>query len=63
MDIDAPHHPSKYCKSNCGNGLLETGKFESCDDDNNFDGDGCSIQCVIEIGFECAGGAGSKSIC
>ena len=34
------------CEVTCGDGALET--FESCDDGNTTDGDGCSSTCVIE---------------
>ncbi|MCP4246278.1 MAG: DUF4215 domain-containing protein, partial [bacterium] len=30
----------------CGNGIIEAG--EECDDGNNTDGDGCSVECLIE---------------
>ena len=30
----------------CGNGILEEG--EQCDDGNPFEGDGCSVECMIE---------------
>lgn len=34
--------------TNCGNGTLDVGDGETCDDDNNTNGDGCSDACVIE---------------
>ena len=37
----------------CGNGVLEG--FETCDDDNDTDGDGCSASCQIEPGWTCMG--------
>lgn len=35
----------------CGNGILDSG--EGCDDGNNYSGDGCSAQCIIEEGWGC----------
>ena len=32
----------------CGNGDIEFGQGEACDDGNELDGDGCSAACVIE---------------
>ncbi|MEM1024858.1 MAG: DUF4215 domain-containing protein [Myxococcota bacterium] len=32
----------------CGNGDIEFGRGEACDDGNEADGDGCSATCVIE---------------
>lgn len=32
----------------CGNGTLETGRFESCDDGNLTSNDGCSSICTLE---------------
>ncbi len=37
----------------CGNGTLEAG--ESCDDENQTGGDGCSATCTVEPGFSCTG--------
>jgi cysteine-rich repeat protein len=36
----------------CGDGVLHP-SLEQCDDGNNFNGDGCSNQCIIERGFFC----------
>jgi fibulin 1/2 len=36
----------------CGNGILDS-VDEYCDDGNNMTGDGCSIRCVIEPGYDC----------
>jgi len=33
----------------CGDGKIDTFKFEECDDGNNIDGDGCSSTCIIEL--------------
>ena len=36
----------------------------ACDDGNVVDGDGCSSQCGIEIGYQCSGGnTTSPSVC
>lgn len=35
----------------CGNGILDAG--EGCDDGNTHSGDGCSRECVIEVGWGC----------
>jgi len=32
----------------CGNGILETGVNEQCDDNNTMNGDGCSSTCQLE---------------
>jgi cysteine-rich repeat protein len=37
----------------CGDGYTDT--FESCDDGNTTDGDGCSSTCTAESGFTCSG--------
>jgi cysteine-rich repeat protein len=42
----------------CGDGVVEG--TESCDDANTTDGDGCSMTCGVEPGWECLGG---PSVC
>jgi cysteine-rich repeat protein len=42
----------------CGDGVLEGA--ETCDDENNTDGDGCSASCQVEEGAECEG---EPSVC
>ena len=37
----------------CGNGALDA--FETCDDGNTTDGDGCSSDCAVEAGWVCDG--------
>jgi len=49
-----------YAPCLCGNGLVETGFGEQCDDANKVDGDGCSSVCSVEIGYICTG---EPSIC
>ena len=38
----------------CGDGVLEEGRGETCDDGNADAGDGCNDLCGIEEGWECA---------
>ena len=42
----------------CGNGILETGIGEQCDDGNVVSGDGCSITCQTEVVGGGGGGSG-----
>jgi cysteine-rich repeat protein len=45
----------------CGDGKKYT---SDCDDGNNVDGDGCSKDCNVEVGFSCYGGSPStKDTC
>ena len=39
----------------CGDGIKKSS--EICDDGNTVNGDGCSHNCQIEIGFTCSGGS------
>lgn len=50
------------CSAQCGNGIVEGA--ETCDDQNDEDGDGCE-QCQIVDGYECEGGTSesSPSVC
>ncbi len=43
----------------CGDGVV--GMEELCDDGNSMPGDGCSMDCLVEPGFECA--PGPPSMC
>jgi cysteine-rich repeat protein len=45
----------------CGNGIRET-LWEECDDGNTADGDGCSKECMIELGWRCSAD-NSQCIC
>lgn len=48
----------------CGNGLKVPGSIEECDDGNLVNGDGCSSECAIEVGFKCQEqGAGLAMMC
>jgi cysteine-rich repeat protein len=51
------------CASACGNGLYEPNLFESCDDGNQENHDGCSSECKIENSYTCQTDANGKSIC
>jgi cysteine-rich repeat protein len=42
----------------CGNGLLEYGNGEYCDDANQNSGDGCSSGCRLESNWPCSQGCG-----
>ncbi|MDY0004154.1 MAG: DUF4215 domain-containing protein, partial [Polyangia bacterium] len=42
----------------CGDGIISAG--EECDDNNHQGGDGCSIICTVETGWECSG---TPSVC
>ncbi|AKH33147.1 hypothetical protein XF24_00824 [candidate division SR1 bacterium Aalborg_AAW-1] len=46
----------------CGDGILQTGSSEQCDDSNSTNGDGCSLSCQIESGRECTGTPSSCSL-
>ena len=46
------------CPLSCGNGLVLFP--EECDDNNIENGDGCSLFCLIEPGYECTG---EPSVC
>ncbi|HET9932852.1 MAG TPA: DUF4215 domain-containing protein, partial [Polyangiaceae bacterium] len=42
------------CRVGCGNGRLELGLGETCDDGNDRAGDGCSADCrIVETNFVC----------
>ena len=41
------------CVVLCGNGIIDPG--EQCDDGNTNSGDGCSLTCTLEAGWECIG--------
>lgn len=38
----------------CGDGVLA--ESEDCDDGNTISGDGCSDDCIQELGYDCASG-------
>jgi fibro-slime domain-containing protein len=40
----------------CGNGVIEIGLGESCDDGNALSADGCSGSCALESGWACGDG-------
>jgi len=39
----------------CGDGIIQSVYGESCDDNNQINGDGCSGSCQIESGWGCSG--------
>ena len=39
----------------CGDGIIQSELGENCDDLNRLDGDGCSANCRIELGWNCSG--------
>ena len=41
-------------EARCGN--RQRTDLEQCDDGNEVDGDGCSAQCEVEVGFTCKPG-------
>src|SRR5204862_480866 len=43
--------PNQCVPAGCGNGVVEAG--EGCDDGNQDPGDGCSAQCLRELGQPC----------
>ncbi|CDW76006.1 UNKNOWN [Stylonychia lemnae] len=45
------------CTEICGDSRLMKKTATSCDDGNIVSGDGCSLTCLIETGFQCAGGS------
>lgn len=44
------------CTDICGDGKLAKRIGTNCDDSNQVDGDGCSMNCVVETGWTCTGG-------
>ena len=46
----------------CGDGQINTLANEACDDGNTIPGDGCSVTCAIEDGWECIG-EGCEEVC
>ena len=49
--------PAQRCIEHCGDGKRF---IVECDDGNNDDGDGCSLDCKIEQGYTCTGGSPSS---
>ncbi len=45
--------PASVCTFNCGNGTIEAGDPEECDDGNTTNGDGCSDSCLEEDFWTC----------
>jgi len=56
--------PNAYALAGiCGDGVLETGQGEQCDDGNFSSGDGCSNMCEVESGWECTSVPFQTSVC
>jgi len=54
-------YASNLCLEVCGDGRRFT---LGCDDGNNVNGDGCSADCNVEVGYTCVGGSpNSKDTC
>ena len=49
------------CAAVCGDGFSRGD--EACDDGNTDDGDGCSAQCVVELGFACLADGPCAAVC
>ena len=47
----------------CGDGILDTGFGEQCDDGNFNSGDGCSDMCQVESGWQCTSVPSQTSEC
>jgi cysteine-rich repeat protein len=47
----------------CGDGWVDTEVSEECDDGNDGNGDGCSVYCMIENGWECSPDEAGQSEC
>jgi cysteine-rich repeat protein len=41
--------------ASCGDGTINTTAGEICDDGGTADGDGCDVDCLVELGYECTG--------
>ncbi len=51
---------SQCTVTTCGNGVIDSGLGETCDDSNTNSSDGCSSVCQVEFGYTCAG---TPSVC
>ncbi len=45
--------PTSVNTKNCGDGVLDTGNGEACDDGNTVSGDGCNKLCQLEANYLC----------
>jgi cysteine-rich repeat protein len=45
----------------CGDGKVDAGNTEACDDGNFLTDDGCAIDCTVETGWTCSGGSTAES--
>jgi len=56
--------PNAYAEAGlCGDGILDMGLGEQCDDNNIISGDGCSNICQVESGWECTSEPFETSVC
>ena len=53
--LPSPRLTYTHGASFCGDGRVDSGGTEQCDDGNLRDGDGCSLECRIERFFHCIG--------
>ncbi|CAD8162332.1 unnamed protein product [Paramecium pentaurelia] len=60
--LEGMHLFDKICQPICGDGFYLQ-LFESCDDGNKENGDGCNSQCKIEKDWICNSNVNSFSIC
>lgn len=44
------------CEDICGDGKVANSSASFCDDSNTVSNDGCSSNCVVEVGYKCSGG-------
>jgi len=58
--IDGDKDRADTCDEVCGDGLRILSTVGLCDDGNVWNGDGCSQNCDIETGWECAGGSSTS---
>ena len=56
--------PNAYAEGGfCGDGALEIGTGEQCDDGNPNSGDGCSSTCQVEPTWQCTSTPFQTSVC
>ena len=49
------------CRDICGDGFLMNSSNWACDDGNIKSGDGCSSDCLVEVGYKCSQGSSIKA--
>jgi cysteine-rich repeat protein len=60
---NCPHDCLNLPIAPCGDGWVDTEVSEECDDGNDGNGDGCSVYCMIENGWECNPDEAGQSEC